>query len=168
MSRIKAFADWSNTMRKRRWFLAGALLLSGTLLFACGMAEKRYTLPDQHPEIDTKGGADCLECHEQEDGTIVFANFTHTPNWAQTHRFRTYQNEAVCSMCHRQSFCNECHTTRVELKPSIFRQADTYRKMPHRGDYLSRHRIDARIDPTACFRCHGNPKSSQTCAPCHG
>jgi hypothetical protein len=39
--------------------------------------------------------------------------------------------------------------------------------MPHRGDYVTRHRIDGRIDPTACFRCHGSPKRAKLCASCH-
>jgi hypothetical protein len=26
--------------------------------------------------------------------------------------------------------------------------------MPHTGDYLSRHRIDGRLDPVSCRRCH--------------
>jgi hypothetical protein len=154
-----------------RWTLivATTLSLAGLLLFACTSAEKRYTLPDQHPEeIASKGRPNCLDCHERDDGVIVYADFVHTPDFTKLHRFQAYQNPKVCAMCHQQSFCNECHVTRVELKPSILRQTDTYRRLPHRGDYLSRHRIDGRLDPTSCFRCHGNPKSSKNCNPCHG
>jgi hypothetical protein len=70
-------------------------------------------------------------------------------------------------MCHQTSFCNDCHATRVELKPSERHKTETYRRMPHRGNYLARHRIDGRVDPTSCFRCHGNPKTARTCSPCH-
>jgi hypothetical protein len=71
-------------------------------------------------------------------------------------------------MCHQQQFCDECHGVRVEEKPSAKNKTSTFRRTPHRGDYLSRHRIDGRVDPTSCFRCHGNPKTAETCAPCHG
>jgi hypothetical protein len=71
-------------------------------------------------------------------------------------------------MCHQQSFCNDCHATYVELKPSIKNQDATYRRSPHRGDWLSRHRIEGSLDPTSCIRCHRNPKTATTCAPCHG
>lgn len=113
----------------------------------------------------------CAECHDDEEfiqSVKLPPLKTHGPTWLQTHRQNAYQNEALCANCHQTSFCNNCHATRVELKPSLKNQTETYRQMPHRGNYLSRHRIDGRIDPTSCFRCHGNPKAAKTCAPCHG
>lgn len=74
----------------------------------------------------------------------------------------------VRPLCHRPSFCNDGHATRVEPKPSIKNQTFTFRRMPYRDDFLSRHRIDGRLDPTACYPCHGNLKSAQRCASCHG
>lgn len=145
-----------------------AVLIAAGLVAACAQAPKRYTVPDRHPEALAPGRTNCLECHDRSDNTIAFADLVHTPDWTSTHRSRVYQNEQVCAMCHTQSYCNDCHVTRSELKPSIKNQAETYRNTPHRGDYLSRHRIDARLDPTSCFRCHGNPKASKTCVPCHG
>jgi hypothetical protein len=71
-------------------------------------------------------------------------------------------------MCHKQSACDECHGVWVELKPSLKDQTSNYRRMPHRGDYLSRHAIDGRINPASCYRCHGNPETARTCRPCHG
>ena len=63
---------------------------------------------------------------------------------------------------------DEALPSKSELKPSLRNQSDTFRRMPHRGDFLTRHRIEGKIDPTSCFRCHGNPRASQVCAPCHG
>ncbi|MFU8858108.1 MAG: nitrate reductase cytochrome c-type subunit [Deferrisomatales bacterium] len=145
-----------------------ALLLVAGLVAACATLPRRYTLPDVHPYPLDKGRTDCLECHDRADDQVVYANFVHTPDWTNQHRGPAYQGEAVCAMCHTQSFCNDCHVTRSELKPSLKNQTDTYLRTPHRGDYLSRHRIDGRLNPTSCFRCHGNPKASKTCAPCHG
>jgi hypothetical protein len=155
-------------MSNKRWHLGFLPLASTLLLVACASLEGRYVVPDRHPEELPRGNPVCTECHEADDENIAYADLTHDAQWDRSHRQRTYGNEKLCAMCHDQSFCNDCHVTRSELKPSVRRQADTYRQMPHRGDYLSRHRIDARLDPTSCFRCHGNPKSSKTCAPCHG
>jgi len=155
-------------MFERNLKTLGILLVVGGLVAACASLPKRYTLPDKHPEALGKSRTNCLECHDRSDGTVVYANYVHTPDWTGVHRTRAYQGEAVCNLCHTQSYCNDCHVTRSELKPSLKNQTETYRRTPHRGDYLSRHRIDARLDPTSCFRCHGNPKASKTCAPCHG
>ena len=155
-------------MRKGITFPVVAAVLGGLVLFACAQGQKRYSLPARHPETLPERGPNCLDCHERSDGQTVFAEYVHTPDWMGVHRTRAYQNQQICSLCHQDSFCNDCHVTRSELKPSLKEQTDTYRRMPHRGDYLSRHRIDGRVDPTSCFRCHGNPKSSETCVRCHG
>jgi len=156
-------------MRKNLWIAMGAgLLLLG--LSACAALDSGRDLPQKHtsPEVLGLNPTTCTDCHDARDSKLAFGSFNHTPTWLQTHRQPAYQNEAVCSMCHQTSFCNDCHSSRVELKPSLKNQDDTRRQMPHRGDYLSRHRIEGRIDPSSCFRCHGNPKSAQTCARCHG
>jgi hypothetical protein len=152
-------------LRKRH---LAAICLSGLLLFACSALKSSYSVPIRHPEELPKGRPMCSDCHDQEKGGFVFSRFNHTASWESHHRELARQTANVCAMCHNQSFCNGCHVTTVELKPSLRDQTDTYRYMPHRGDYISRHRIDARIDPTPCFRCHGNPKSSKICVPCHG
>lgn len=143
------------------------IIVSGLLLFACSALHSGFSVPIKHPYELPKGRPTCSECHESTPD-FPFANFNHTPAFAQNHRFQAYQSAKVCAMCHAQSFCNQCHTTSVELKPSVKDPSDTYRTMYHRGDYLSRHRIDGRIDPTSCFRCHGNPMSSKICVQCHG
>jgi len=155
-------------MSKNRWHLGLATLACTLTLAACAAMNGGYTVPDRHPEELGRGNPVCTECHEADDANIAYAAFSHDGGWASGHRQVAYGNQQLCAMCHNQSFCNDCHVTRDELKPSVRREADTYRQMPHRGDYLSRHRIDARLDPTSCFRCHGNPKSSKTCASCHG
>jgi len=155
----------------RRSLLAsvcGALL--ALFAFSCAGLRSDYPLPLKHPEDVGKGPPVCTECHEGKGkkAPIDYAWLNHSPSEAQTHRKKAYGNERVCAMCHPQSFCDDCHGVRVELKPSLKNQTETYRGAPHRGDYLSRHQIDGRVDPTSCFRCHGNPKTSHTCTPCHG
>lgn len=142
------------------------VLLSMVFVGACATLQGSWRLPAQHPEVDP-GRPVCTECHEPRSEEFPFERFDHSVFFMENHRQATYQAEQVCRMCHATSFCNDCHATRVELKPSDRNRTENYRRMPHRGDYLSRHRIDGRIDPTSCFRCHGNPKTSRSCAPCH-
>jgi predicted Fe-S protein YdhL (DUF1289 family) len=140
------------------------------LLAACALEKGGYMPPEKHPidaELPPKPPI-CIDCHEARNEDFNWAQFNHTVYFGQDHRQPASRQNRVCSMCHTRSFCNDCHATRVELKPSVKNPTETYRRMPHRGDFLSRHRIDARVDPTSCFRCHGNPKTAQTCAPCHG
>jgi hypothetical protein len=125
-------------------------------------------LPAQHEALEQARMPDCTECHEERGDHVAYSRFVHTPFFIDNHRQEAYQQEQVCSMCHQTSFCNDCHASGIELKPSTKEQTDNFRRLPHRGDYLSRHRIDGRIDPSSCFRCHGNPKTSETCARCHG
>lgn len=148
--------------------LGSAILVLG--LAACAALDSGRNFPSKHESVADLGQStqNCLDCHEARDEKLAFGDFVHTPTWLQSHRQRAYQNEAVCSMCHQTSFCNDCHASGIELKPSLKNQTETYKQTQHRGDYLSRHRIDGRIDPTSCFRCHGNPKAAQTCTPCHG
>ena len=143
------------------------LLLLVMTLAACATV---HQLPVKHPEEADLGNRlpICTDCHESRDDTITYELFSHTVSWGNNHRFPAYQQEQVCSMCHQQSYCNDCHGVDVELKPSTRNPDQPYRRMPHRGDYLSRHSIEGRMNPTGCFRCHGNPKTAQTCAPCHG
>jgi len=156
-------------MRINYWIGVGLSLLLLSLA-ACAALDNGQDMPTRHMSAADLGEKpkNCTNCHVTRGDTLAFGNFVHTPTWLQTHRQQAYQQERVCAMCHQTSFCNDCHVTGSELKPSLRHQGETYRQMPHRGDYLSRHRIDGRIDPTSCFRCHGNPKAAQTCARCHG
>jgi hypothetical protein len=151
--------------------VSSLLILLAILLLvaACAGLQSSYTLPVQHPGAAELGAAPklCMDCHKA-GGAVPYQRYVHTADFGQNHRAEAYQGEAICAMCHQTSFCNDCHATRIELKPSLKNQSETYRSSPHRGDYLSRHRIDGRIDPTSCFRCHGNPKAAQTCVRCHG
>ena len=145
--------------------LAGLLLL----LVAC-TSQNSYRLPTSHPRLFELGERRefCTKCHGFKKEPLDFERYNHTVVFTDSHRLVAYQDEGVCALCHNQSFCSDCHVTRVELKPSLKNQTENYRRIQHRGDYLSRHRIEGRMDPTSCFRCHGNPKSAQTCQSCHG
>lgn len=150
-----------------KWII---FLLLASVLAACAVQTQSYQIPALHPEDSGLGKRPpiCVDCHEAKTEDFNWQQFDHTPFFAETHRQLAYRNEQVCAMCHQTSFCNNCHAAGIELKPSQKNQTETYRRSPHRGDYISRHRIDGRVDPTSCFRCHGNPKASASCVRCHG
>lgn len=147
------------------------MLLTGlALLAACTATKNSYNPPPVHPpEAELGAGRPlCTECHDARDENVAYENVNHTAYFGSDHRQAAYQSANLCSMCHKESFCSDCHATQSELKPSLRDQSRTDRRTPHRGDFQSRHRIEARVDPTSCVRCHGNPRAAQTCRPCHG
>lgn len=155
-------------MNIKKFLLVIILLLPFGILLACATMQSGYAPPSRHPDMEGEDLRFCTGCHDMEEAVIPFVRFNHSLYFADNHRLVAAQYDSVCDLCHRRSFCSDCHGVGVELKPSIKNQTDNYRRMPHRGDYLSRHAIDGRVNPTSCYRCHGNPKSSRTCKPCHG
>ncbi|MBU0482387.1 MAG: cytochrome C [Proteobacteria bacterium] len=111
----------------------------------------------------------CTDCHDEEPVKgVVPRIYNHTVYFGDNHRLEARRDPQVCNMCHKQKMCNDCHGIEIELKPSERDRTGNYRRMPHRGDYLSRHRIEGRLDPGSCYRCHGNPRRAKTCVRCHG
>jgi hypothetical protein len=125
-----------------------------------------YSIPLRHPD-EEKDLRTCTDCHDRSDTSFAYQRFNHTPGFGEKHHRLARTGQSVCEMCHRPSDCTACHGVGVELKPSLRHHGDTRGYRPHRGDYLTRHRIDGRIDPTKCFRCHGAPKTARTCVRCH-
>src|SRR6056297_584607 len=158
------------TMANKRILSILTLLAILLLVAACAGLQSSFVPPASHPSEADMGMPlkVCTDCHDARGEYVAFERYIHTADFGDNHRSQAYQGEAICAMCHQTSFCNDCHATRVELKPSIRNPEKTYRSMQHRGDYLSRHRIDGRLDPTSCIRCHGNPKSAESCVRCHG
>ncbi len=111
----------------------------------------------------------CTECHTDDTGVAMkpVATFTHNTDWMMTHKFYSSQASELCSSCHSFSFCSDCHAYKSKgLKPSQRYSGSTGRWLPHRGNYLFQHRIDGRVDPTGCFRCHGR-QNNRVCKRCH-
>jgi hypothetical protein len=115
----------------------------------------------RHPE-EVRESPLCSSCHEKDARSA----FDHASGWAGNHQDAARQSARTCELCHRPSFCADCHGAKEELKPSEKRGDRPGVAMPHRGDYLTRHKIDGRIDPVSCFGCHGR-KNDWRCAQCH-
>lgn len=144
----------------------GAALLA--LLFGCSAVSQTPSVPPKHPEDLPPGRVDCLECHKDvSTGALKpYATVRHSRVFINSHGTYARQGQNLCSSCHKPEFCQTCHAGREELKPNVKMGDRPDRMAPHRGDYLITHRIDGRIDPGSCFRCHGN-KSDMRCKQCH-
>jgi len=113
-----------------------------------------------HPEAVT-GLPNCTECH-----TDAWASLNHqAPDFMIKHKI--YANSRVaCAACHQESFCSDCHAHKEEIKPSDKYFNSPELSLPHRGDYLSQHKIDGKINPASCVKCHGR-QNNERCITCH-
>ena len=136
---------------------AAALLLAAAALAACAGPQSTSRV---HPE-EVQGAPICSSCHDAGRRSA-----DHDASWMQTHGKAAASDPRVCELCHRPSTCADCHGAKEEIKPSTKRGSRFDPAIPHRGDYLSQHRIDGRLDPASCMPCHGR-KNDERCATCH-
>ena len=146
-----------------------AMAALGLVLAACAQMKALPSLPDSHPEALAVGQqVDCSECHEDSGkGTMKsMSAFSHSPSFVKNHRFLAANDNRLCETCHKVSFCADCHTNQVEMKPSIKYGNRPDREMPHRGNFLTVHKIEGKLDPASCYRCHGRG-NNERCVACH-
>jgi hypothetical protein len=146
-------------------FVLSLFLFSGASPAFGAVFERR--VPDSHP-IQLTEAPLCTECHTDDTGVTLkpIAAFSHSADFIGGHRFYASQASRLCNACHKVSFCTDCHAYKDELRPSEKYSGSTGRWLPHRGDYLFQHRIDGRLDPTGCYRCHGT-QNNRACRRCH-
>ncbi len=154
------------TLYNTRKFLG--LFLISLILAACAVFQTNFSPPPEHPEPLNAGRPQCTDCHDSSDENFPYLKFNHDVFFVENHRVQAISGKSACDMCHKDNFCIECHGIRLELKPSLRKPSDPDRRMPHRGDFLSRHRIEGRINPVSCFRCHGSAETAERCVKCHG
>jgi len=108
--------------------------------------------------------ARCMPCHVDLKGYKPETAFRHDGNWLQAHGALARPSAESCAQCHDQTYCASCHasaTTATRLENIFPERVD--RAFIHRGDYVSRHMIEAGANPASCRRCHG----SGFCDACH-
>ena len=88
----------------------------------------------------------CFQCHSVIEGTSV-----------------TFKDDVHY---HHTISCADCHGGKTAMLPSTKLGDRPDRMSPHRGDYLTLHRIDGRVDPTSCYECHGRANNDK-CTACH-
>lgn len=155
---------------KRFTTLFPLLALAGLIvvLASCAQMKTMQSWPAWHPQAMENGRVSCSECHEDgAKGTMKsLTAFNHTVAFVKNHRFYASSDERMCAFCHKSSFCTDCHTNAIEMKPSVKNAYRPDREMTHRGDYLTLHKIEGKLDPASCVRCHGRA-NNERCITCH-
>lgn len=108
--------------------------------------------------------ARCTPCHTDLKGFVPVSAFAHTGDWLRAHGRYSSPSAESCAACHDQTYCSDCHAAQTTpARPSIVFPEAVKRDFIHRGDYVSRHMIDAGANPASCRKCHGSP----FCDSCH-
>lgn len=107
----------------------------------------------------------CKACHSDlvENPVRPVRLFSHDADFRKRHAELAKGDERVCAHCHRPDFCSDCHTRLDVLVPEIKLSERVDRDLPHRHDFLTRHAIEARADPSRCWTCH----EIRQCNECH-
>lgn len=108
---------------------------------------------------------DCQKCHEDlvDNPEKPLRLFSHDADFEKRHGTLARGDIQVCSHCHRQTFCSDCHNTLDVMVPSLRMSERVDREFPHRHDFITRHAIEARLDPARCLSCH----RAEGCQSCH-
>jgi hypothetical protein len=93
-----------------------------------------------------------------------FTEFSHAGNFIKEHGRLAMSSAETCAQCHDQTYCAACHATATNaMRPEFRFPENVTSDFIHRGDYQSRHHLDAQRDPASCLKCHGK----QFCESCH-
>lgn len=109
--------------------------------------------------------AECGTCHHLNDLVKLVPRtlLRHDASWSRNHGMEATSQQAVCNQCHSKSYCADCHDHGQTISIEARKPEAIGREMNHRGDFMSRHPIEARSDPGSCARCH----ATSTCEACH-
>ncbi len=110
--------------------------------------------------------ARCTPCHKDLKSYELkpVSAFSHRGDWLRTHGDLARPSAQACAACHDQTYCANCHSAATApTRPSIRWPEQVESDFIHRGDYVSRHMIEAGAQPQTCRRCHG----SAFCQACH-
>lgn len=156
-------------MARKTVLQALGIALGLGVLMACSLVSPETSYASTHPEGVGPGRPICSECHstDVDKGSIKpFAAFDHTPDFAKNHRSAANVDSGTCATCHAPSFCVDCHGGKVAMKPATRLSDRPDRMAPHRGDFLTMHKIEGKLDPSSCYSCHGRANNDK-CRACH-
>ena len=107
----------------------------------------------------------CGSCHDSVVGQsrIPETHILHTGDFIREHGIRAASSRDLCSTCHMETFCANCHGVTVPTLPARLAFDDPLRPAIHRAGYRARHSAEARAQPGLCSTCH----EPQRCEACH-
>jgi hypothetical protein len=156
-------------MARQKIALALAAVFALAFAMACVLVSTEPSFASSHPTELGIGRPKCTACHANEpmlDHVRSYGEFDHTPDFVSGHGPHAVQFNNVCASCHAPVFCADCHIDKTVLKPATKTGNRPDIASPHKGDYQALHRIEGKIDPTACYRCHGRANNGR-CRACH-
>jgi hypothetical protein len=111
--------------------------------------------------------AECTPCHQERDlkRTLPVTFLKHDAAFMRHHGGVAAQKQQalLCNSCHTQSDCQTCHDLSQNLSIEKRRPERVESHHFHRGDFMSRHAIEASSQSAVCANCH----APQTCDACH-
>lgn len=121
-----------------------------------------------HPMRSLYEQLDCATCHRGlfRFGLKPYEEFSHSVDFVRREHAdfaRIPANATLCTQCHQQSFCNECHAALPLMRPSERHPERVFADYIHKGNYVATHPWEARTDPASCLRCHAR----SSCEDCH-
>lgn len=107
----------------------------------------------------------CTPCHAAGSlsGVMPQTFLRHDGAFARHHGRLATSETRLCQSCHAQADCDVCHDTTQDLAVERRRPDAIERHFVHRGDFVTRHAIEAQANPAQCLSCH----TPQTCDACH-
>jgi hypothetical protein len=114
------------------------------------------------PDLDS---GRCGKCHQRLDLYAAKPEnmYSHGDGFFSRHGFEAQGAEDICAQCHDQYFCTDCHDKTMTVRPSVRYPERVDRTLIHRGDWIGRHNLEARLGDTGCMKCHGE----SFCSACH-
>ncbi len=122
-----------------------------------------------HHEVEVTAGT-CDTCHvdlARASLRPLVTDFSHTADYIRAHGPEAITSPSTCGQCHDQPFCTDCHAGTVATTIERIQGDRLDRAFIHRGDYLSRHAVDASVMGDTCLSCHA-PTSCTTCHEMYG
>jgi hypothetical protein len=108
---------------------------------------------------------DCGGCHVDLPGEMTRpdSHVVHDGNFLREHGVQASAQGDLCTSCHTQRQCAECHGITVPTIPSRLDFDAPMRNTMHRANFMSVHDRQASANPAACIVCH----SELFCVDCH-
>jgi len=118
-----------------------------------------------HPHKDQFKVRNCNNCHINlpEGGMRPSSHVVHDSNFVRRHGTEAAGNRDLCSTCHGQKFCAQCHGVTTATLPARMYFDRTMKVSVHRANFFARHAFEARGRPGLCSTCH----QTSFCADCH-
>lgn len=109
--------------------------------------------------------AECAPCHAAEDlrRTTPRTFLQHDSAFMRRHGALAGFEQRLCQTCHTQRDCQACHDVTQPLTAEMRMPERLEGAFVHRGDFITRHAIEAESAPSRCLSCH----EPQSCDACH-